>query len=459
MQQLGRRRFIGIGAASGLLAVRPTIVRATPAQTEPGAQARNVIFLVSDGMSIGTLTIADVLLRRLHGRGSHWVDLLSKPGVRRSLMQTYSADSLVTDSAAAGSAWGIGEHVANGAINITPDGRAPEPLLVTASRAGKATGLVTTTRVTHATPASFIANVASRGSEAEIARQIVDRKVDVVLGGGSKYFPGSLVDTDPDLQVLHTAQELSAAPRGKRLLGLFMSEHMSYELDRQPHEPTLAEMTRVALDRLRTREPGFVLQVEGGRVDHAAHANDACSLIHDQIAFDDAIAVAVEFATSRDDTLVIITTDHGNANPGFTLYGQAADRGLERIAQAKHSLDWVSEQVALAPREPQAMLEATIASLHAATGAALTKEEQAWLGRTLVEQARVDGFNPANGAVGSVGAILANHLAVAFTSPNHTSDLVEVAAFGPGAELIGPFIDNVDLHAVVTKAVALSRRD
>ncbi|MBX3323666.1 MAG: alkaline phosphatase [Phycisphaeraceae bacterium] len=455
---LGRREFLGIGAAGGLLAVGPALGRAPTVRPARAGTARNVIFMVSDGMSQGTLTIADVMLRRVHGRGSHWAELWLREGSRRSVMQTYSADALVTDSAAAGSAWGIGEHVHNGAINVTPDGRKPEPLLVTASKAGKATGLVTTTRVTHATPASFIANVASRSSEQEIADQIIERKVDVVLGGGAQYFADSVIARDPDLRVVRTAKELADMPKEGRVLGLFQNSHMSYTLDREAHEPTLADMTREALERLGSRAGGFVLQVEGGRVDHAAHSNDACALIHDQIAFDDAIGEAVRFASSRDDTLLIVTTDHGNANPGFTLGRSACNRGLERIAQAKHSLDWVSAQVSSGPQDEAGLVSTAAQALHAATGATLTKDEEAWVSRTIIEKARVDGFNAANGTTGSIGALLANHLAVAFLSPNHTSDMCEVTALGPGAELVKPFIDNIDLHTIALQALALAER-
>src|SRR4029434_4694557 len=109
-----------------------------------------------------------------------------------------------------------------------------------------------------------------------------------------------------------------------RVLGLFWSDHLPYTIDRnrepamQSRVPTLAEMTSSALQNLSHSPDGFLLQVEGGRVDHAAHDNDAASMLHDQLAFDDAIGVALEFAKEHGDTLVIITTDHGTGNPGLS---------------------------------------------------------------------------------------------------------------------------------------------
>lgn len=459
LSRIGRRSFLGAGAATGLLALRPGIAlgRTAHQDNSRNAAARNLIFMVSDGMSTGTLTMADVFARRMHGRTSHWRRMWTLQGMRRALMETSSANAMVTDSAAAGSAWGIGEHIDNSVINITPDGRQPEPIFRTLSRAGKATGLVTTTRLTHATPAAFIANAKSRNDEDLIAAQMIERGIDIMLGGGARHFSDSTLAIDPALHIVRTRDDLAAAPRAARLLGLFTDDHMHYTLDRTPAEPTLAEMTRAALAHLAARPNGFAVQIEGGRIDHAAHNNDACSLIHDQLAFDDAIGVVLDFIADRDDTLLIVTTDHGNANPGFTLGSRACERGLELVANAKHSLDWVFDQVKAGPQDQQGMVRTITEALHAATGATISGDEQQWLARTIVEKARVDGFNAANGTVGSVGAVLANHLAIAFASPNHTSDLCEVTAIGPGSELITPYVDNIDLYRVALQSLAVDK--
>ncbi len=453
-----RRRFVQAAGASIAAGALGTHARAETHTSE--RRIRNIIFLVADGMSTGTLTLADDVHRARTGQATNWGRLLADPSTRRALCRTHSADSAVTDSAAAASAWGIGRKVNNGAINFTPDEQTPEPLLVLARESGLATGLVTTTRVTHATPAGFIANVPSRGLEDDIAEQIVERGVDVVLGGGGRHFQDQLLAPHDDIHVVRTRDELlrSDPDAAGRLLGLFDASHVPYVLDRAEGVPSLAGMARVALDRLSRRGP-FIVQVEGGRVDHAAHANDAGSLIAEQLDFDAALGVALEFASRRRDTLVIATSDHGNANPGLTLYGRAGNDGLDRLGRAAHSFEWFFHQLSADEswRSSPERVRTLVAEMTG--GVELPDADIEWLNRGLVERERVDGFWPRSRDAGSaLGAVLANHTGVSFVSPNHTSDLVEVTAFGPGAELLPPVIDNTDLHEIVRTGIRHASR-
>ena len=452
---MNRREFLltsstalGLGAPALAAPARPRPARNA---AEP-PRARNLIFMVSDGMSTGTLTLADLYRRQHHNRPSAWVSLWGRPGVRRATSTTYSADAWVTDSAAAGSAWGCGRHVNNGVLNITDDGRQHVPLLVQARQAGKATGLVTTTRVTHATPASFIANAPKRDQWRIIAPQILDRGVDVVLGGGGKHFSEALLARHPDLHIARDLGALDAAPETGRLLGLFGTDHIPMVYERTPQTPSLSRMTRAALSRLGASPEGFVLQVEGGRVDHAAHNNDAGSLIMEQLDFDDALGTVLEWAQGRGDTLVIVTTDHANANPGLTLYGAPGRRAFDRIPAIRHSFDWVWEELEKVPAagRPAAVVELA----EAATGIGLGRGSRELLSAA-VEKKRVMPFGGANTWTSVLGAALADETGVAFTGPNHTSDFVEVTALGPGSELLQPFIDNTDLHALSVAALAL----
>ncbi|MEL7472211.1 MAG: alkaline phosphatase [Planctomycetota bacterium] len=432
-------------------------------RTGRSGRARNVIFLVSDGMSFGTLQMADRAMRLWANQGSRWVELLARPGVRRALQMTHSANSLVTDSAAAGTAWGAGVHVRNGAVNFTPEGREPRPILVEAKANGKATGLVTSTRVTHATPAAFVANVPKRDMEDAIAEQTLERGVDLVLGGGAKHFPASLLERHDRYRVLRTRNDLLAYERGgsrgpRPALGVFNNSHLRYEIDRrrmpsEAREPSLAELTRVAIAELDRAPDGFVMQIEGGRVDHAAHANDAAGLVLDQWAFDEALAVADDFARGRDDTLVIVTTDHGNANPGHTLYLDAGDRAFASMANATQSFEWIFEQ--LERRRDADRVGAISELLEQAASVTLTPLERETLARAFGQGEMTDAFRPASQPGPVLGSILANHFGVAFISPNHTADYVELTAYGPGSEPIIGLMDNIELHPVVRRALGL----
>ncbi|MFN9970860.1 MAG: alkaline phosphatase, partial [Phycisphaerae bacterium] len=215
-----RRDFLGLSGAAGLATAAlfaPTFARAVSERTDapirdtPARRATNVIFMVSDGMSFGTLTLAEIVRRTRDNRGTHWPALWQRDGSRRCVMRTASANSLVTDSAAATAAWGTRGHINNDAVNFTPDRLTPVPILVQAKQNGKATGLVTTTRVTHATPAGFVANCPSRALEDEIAKQIAERNVDVVLGGGLKHFPAALRSRLDGTSVVLASDALAAA--------------------------------------------------------------------------------------------------------------------------------------------------------------------------------------------------------------------------------------------------------
>lgn len=450
---VSRRSFLAAGAASAAAISVPASAGSKRPEIRRDRKPLNLIFLVSDGMSTGTLTIADLMIRELHGRHSHWCELFTRDGVRRSLIETASANSMVTDSAAASTAWGIGERVNSGAIGYTPDERMPEPILHRAKRAGKATGLVTTTTLSHATPAGWACNVSTgRGDESGIARNMMPRNYDVLLGGGRRFYTDEVLALGTDYTKVFTRESLLnlGNNRNDRLVGVFNHGHLSYTLDRTPEEPTLAEMTRAAIQRLARHADGFVLQVEGGRVDHAAHANDAGALIHDQMAFDDALGVAVEFAQARDDTLVIATTDHANANPGLTQYLRTGRRNFLRLAEWKHSFEWMNRRLADTERTPEDHRRA----IAEATTIELNDDELATVMRWRSGEPVIP-FQGLNRDHGPLGSVLANHNGISFISGNHTADHIEQTAYGPGAELMPPVCHLADIGPALAEALDL----
>ena len=368
------------------------------------------------------------------------------------MMSTRSADSFVTDSAAAGSSWGCGKRVNNGEI-CWHNGREIEPILVAAKRAGKATGLVTTARVTHATPASFIAGVPKRSMEDEIARQILERGVDVVLGGGAVFVTPELLDTYPGVAVVRTAEQLRAASSTPgRLVGVFTDSHMAYELDRPANEPHLKEMALTAIGRLENNPAGFVLQIEGARVDHGGHANDFPASLFDMIAFDQTVAAVADWASKRDDTLLIVTTDHGTGGPDLTVYGEASRHGFETLLGVSHTLSWVLQRLRGTPPDDQPVRLGQLINEHC--GVKLTDDEIDWALRPTHGE-RVNGFNGATSVVSALGSVMANHFGVAYISTNHTAERVEATAMGPGADTLPSRIENYELHGLMTAALAL----
>lgn len=456
---LDRRTFLGATGLGGAAIFGGAFLRPARARTDAArsATARSIIFMVADGMSMGALQLGDLAVRRRSGSASRFVALINDERAHLGLLDTSAADSIVTDSAAAASGWGTGAWVNNGAIGLAPDGSMPTPILVHARQAGKATGLITTTRLTHATPAGFIANVGTRrDDEVSIAPQIVERGARVVLGGGAAYLTPEVLGLARERDVCRTSAELAAAcvggvggARGGALLGLFAAQHMSYEIDRPETEPSLAEMTRAGLASLAKEPNGFVVQVEGGRVDHAAHANDAAALVREQVAFDEALGVAMDFREENPDTLLIVTTDHGCANPGLTDYGPAGAAGFEKLMGAAHSFAWLA---AKAGKDADA--ERLRELVREGAGVALEKNELDVLMRRIGGE-EVDPFRARGSLDATLGSILANHFAVAFVSVNHTSDFVPCIALGPGAERVAGVMASRELHGVMVSGLDL----
>lgn len=425
----------------------------------PKTKAKNIIFLVSDGMSVGTLTMADLHSRQKYGRGSHWVDYYRTGILRRSQMDTASASSLVTDSAAGSSSWGGGFRVPNGHLNISATGEHYMPILQKFKSVGKKTGCVTTVPITHATPAGFCVNNKSRDSQPEIALDYLHLRFDIMMGGGAKYFIKRADQRQLDIefrnsgfQFIQTKTELSKLNTSQPIIGVFDDNGLPYELDRLHDQdlrdriPSLAEMTKKAIDLLKNDE-GFVLQVEGGKVDWAAHANDGPALIYDQLAFDDALKVAIDFAQESKDTLVIVTTDHGNANPGL-YYGEEANDNFSKTFAMSHTNDWILNNINKddAPSVIQDLFKEY-------QNIELTLENAQELKSKYLYLSNDNGwYNPYKLPFKELGLMQQIHLNIGFGSMEHSADFVELGAFGPGSELIGPHVINTDLHNIMLKA-------
>lgn len=430
----------------------------TRASSDNKGLPKNIIFMVSDGMNHGAISLAHHFQAYFHGKQTNWTTLYRERPVVRCLAETFSANSLVTDSAAAASAWGGGHRINNGSLNVAPDGTHWAPLQTKFKQANVLTGLVSTATITHATPAGFAANTSNRGKEDDIAQQYFDRGVPVLLGGGTKFFPEPLREKfkGQGYDLLGSRDELLAAKgsEAKPVLGTFSSGYIPLDIDRKNDEeltkkiPTLAEMARFATERLDALSQGrqWFLMVEGARIDHCGHANDAAGSIHEQLAFDEAIGAMIDYASRRGDTMVVITTDHGCG--GLQLNGMSAQQnqamapgiyngttpGFQRIAGFKHSFEWMRERAKGLSGPP---LRDYITEN---TGTHPSNEE----------------LKEMQGMKGDLARIFGRRHGVAWTSGNHTGDLVEFCAFGPGSHLFPAYVKNFEVHNLLLKAMALA---
>ncbi len=468
---ISRKDFLKKGALSALTlpVLSPALISGKTSKTSTrktrkdlqGA-AKNVIFLVADGMSIGTLSMGNLMNQRQFDRTSHWIQLYnSERTYHRGLMDMAAADSFITDSSAAASSWGCGQRINNGGVNWSVNNEPLRPITHIFRDAGKATGLVTTTRITHATPAGFAAAAPSRNLEDEIAAQYFEAGIDLLMGGGDRHFNPDKRRDGRDLYgdfgkagytILKDKASMMADKTPRKVLGIFTDSHLPYTVDQntvpqlRDNVPTLAEMTKSALDRLDQHPDGFILQVEGGRVDHAAHGNDPSGLVYDMIAFDDAIGVVFEYIENREDTLVIITTDHSNANPGVNGAGLTytdAPMMFDQLQKFRHSNEWIQEQL---PKEPTKQQVKEI--IEQATRLQITDDEA----KMLIDSMKGEFITPyrAERTPSAVlGAIQANYVSINWLGGVHTSDYVELAALGPGSETLTSFTRNTELFDIM----------
>jgi alkaline phosphatase len=430
---------------------------------QPSQTAKNIIFMVSDGMSTGTLNMTDLFLQRKEGRRSNWLSLYDENKIRRALMDTASANSLVTDSAAASSSWGGGVRVPNGSLNVNADGSFNKPILQKFKESGKSVGCVTTVPITHATPAGFCVNNHKRGDMNEIASQYLGLRFDVMMGGGIENFVSekrkdkqNLLDQyrKNNYRVFTDNYQLSAyqSDADQPVLGLFHEDGLPYQLDLQQNEtlrkeiPSLSKMTAAAIQQLSRNKNGFVLQVESGKVDWAAHANDIGALIHEQVAFDDAVKVAVDFAEKDKNTLVVLTTDHGNANPGL-FYGSKANDNFDRIFSFRHTNDWILNGIT-----HQTSSKQLIERVEYAQGWKLDDNEAKELLKHYSSLDESGVYNPRKLPFKYLAQVQEKYTSVGWGSMDHSADYVELAMYGPGSETLQPFIKNYELHNFLLKS-------
>jgi len=270
---------------------------------------KNLIIMISDGCGPASFTFA----RETSGQ-SLFLDT-----VLAGTVQTSSSSSFITDSASGATAYSCALRTYNAAIAVDDNQKPCGTIMEAAKSIGMKTGLVATSRITHATPAAFSAHVIDRDMEAYIAQQQVERSTaDVMFGGGLNFFTSRAdgvnlfnVANSKGYQTITTRAEFDG-PLNFPVIGLFAPSHMSYEIDRNPAvEPSLSEMTQKALDLLNANsENGFLLMVEGSRIDMAAHSNDPGAHYHDIIAYDNTAKVIMDFVANNPHTTVISVSDH-----------------------------------------------------------------------------------------------------------------------------------------------------
>lgn len=424
-----------------LIALAAGIVAAgsiTTVQAGDG-DVKNVILLIGDGMGYAHLTTA-----RLAQEKNLNMDMIKSTGT----VTTRSANYVVTDSAAAGTAIATGNKTNNGLISITPDGKRLKTVLEGARDKGKRTGLVTTTNITHATPAAFAAHVPNRDDELTIAGQMLQARIDVMLGGGrSNFLPvktGGKRTDNRDLtveaktygyQYATTKEELDGVRDGK-VLGLFNNSHLNFEIDRDvTKEPSLAEMTEKAISLLDNKGDGFFLMVEGGRIDHAAHANDPAGVVGDVRAFDAAAKVALDYAKTNPHTLVIITGDHETGGMVIGAGGEDAKTDIGLLNKVTKTPGYMAVQI----KKGSAIED--VLRKYASINDLSTEENT--------------GIQTASNKALAIADVISSRTGIKFSTYGHTGVTLPVMATGKYEQSFAGLIDNTDIAKIIAEAMRL----
>lgn len=474
-----------------------------------GAEAKNVILLIGDGMGPEPVGLAIYYNRFMNGMEKRLnMERLMAAG-NTGYCLTYQYGTVVTDSASAATALASGVKTRDAIIGKDQDGRPMKTVTDIARQLGKSTGLISNTRITHATPAAFYAHIIHRDMENEIASQLIERgDLNVAFSGGARHFipGGTKAEDHPDLKgigkkagwgrserkdnrdlikeakdkgyaITANAEELVAldSQKAEKVLGLFSSASFPYAIDRQPdHQtgvPTLSQLTEKALEILKKNSQGFFLMVEGGQIDTAAHANDVASVLHEMMEFDRAIGVVISFAESNPDTLVVLTADHdtgglaiaySNYQPPAPLklasgeawktkYNFAEKAIFEKMARQKKSFQRMVLDSKGIPADLKREVEENSAFSLSEEQAAYVLARDPKTGFPATKDYSEFYVYGTNNPMALMGRLFGKETNTAWAVGTHTHTPVMVIATGPSGEKFRGLLDNVDIPQIIAR--------
>lgn len=425
-------------------------------------RVKNVILLIPDGQTITALTLA----RWYQGGQSLAVDEITT-----GLVRTYNADTPIADSAPAGTAMATGFKSNTKYIGVLPsvatlygvepikegDEQKPIATILEASKLqGKATGIISTSNIQHATPADFTSHYPDRNNYDGLAEQQVYNKLDVALGAGYKYLVKEKRADKEDLldelnklgyTVVKTKEEMEKTNSNK-LFGLFADDALAYEFDREtnrPSEPSLSEMTSKAISILSKDKDGFFLMVEGSKVDWAAHANDPIGVISDVLAFDKAVKEALDFAKKDGNTVIIVASDHGNG--GLSIGNKETSSNYDKVPLSAFidplkKVKLTGEGLEAKLNSDRSNVVEVMKEYYGITD--LTEDEI-----KLIKDAKVGSLNYATGPIVSRRAYLG------WTTNGHTGEEVALHVYHPKKQVLMGTVQNTDIPKYMEEVLGL----
>lgn len=445
------------------------------------ARPKYVFYFIGDGLGSSQRQFSQFFLQEQSGdrNGKLLMNTFEVAGINT----TYCADTLITDSAAAGTALACGVKTNKGVIGKDVDGNNVKTLVEAARDAGMKTGLITTTRLTHATPAAFASHNVSRNNENEIAEDFLNSNVDFLAGGGARNFipqsmkiengdaVGSTIKSKrkDDKNLIKGFQEkgyktflgmagakaFSTTDFSKvdRAFSVFTYTHTPYEIERRnqyPDMPSLAAMTRAGIDVLARGDKGFFLMVEGGRIDHACHANDATGAIYDTLAFDDAVKAAYDFLkTHPEETLIVVVGDHETGGMGLGMDSMGYKLNMASLKGAKISVEDTLAYGSGQYKGDRAAYTAMLAQDFGLTDLTETETARLTTAFDAADAGQTVGYYKLNPAALAAAHLLSERVNINWTTTIHTATMIPMSATGQEALKFGGYKDNTEIAATM----------
>ena len=454
------KRIRGIIAAFLVVAGVTTNIHSSKsdvAYANERGKAKNVIMLIADGMSTEAITLAR------HTKG----DSLAMDEISVGSVITSWANGPITDSAPGGTVYAAGEKTNNKYIGTSVNDTPMASILEGAESVGKATGIVATSEITHATPGDFTAHTNNRKYYNQILQQQINQDMEVVLGGGFNKPSGFSSEVSSDefesyyeeqvnnikeegFDFITTKDQLTSYD-GDKLWGSFADADLKYDFDRQSDndnvQPSLAEMTNKAIEVLNKDEDGFFLMVEGSKVDWAAHANNTVGIVSDILAFDEAVKAAIEFAKTDGNTVVVVTTDHGNS--GITIGSSYYNENIESYDKAtyENTTDLLKNATITEERFNE------IASGKSNDEIKAIAKKYYGIDLNDEELAIVKGEQGEGRQVG-IREVIARRVGIGYTTGGHTGEQIYLGVYAPSdVELLEGVVDNTEVNKYMQRVL------
>ncbi len=447
-----------------------------------GAKPKYVFVFIGDGMSTPQRMVAEDFAEKT-GYGELAMNRLPYQANTR----TKSANSIITDSAAAGTAIACGVKTGNSMLGVTKDGERVESVAEVAKRRGMKVGIMTTTTIVHATPASFYAHQRNRRDLYRVGLDLVESGFDYFAGGGfggkeddkrDEKYRGNLYDVarKAGYAVATDIDGWKAFANGAKCLATFGDTHLGFAIDKEPTRPTLAEMLKKGIEVL-DNPVGFFIMCEGGTLDFAGHANDAATNLREVLALDEAVKVALAFADRHPgETLVVTTGDHETGGMSMGFAGTGGKFHVERLAGQNMSTEKFSNMIKAMLKEnidlPFSAVQPLVAEKYGLVFDGADKNDPMQVTAAELKILK-DAFEKDRSFVkirladtkahdvrrryvfaSAARGVLAAHAGVGWSSASHTALPTMTTAKGVGAEVLVGMAENSDIGARLKKLLS-----